>query len=114
MKYKIGGISESIAPVQNIFKSSILSNAAGIMLLHTHPSGNAEPSRQDLEITKKLVQAGKLMEIPLVDHVIIGCGTGNLYSFHSEDPEMFSGPYDSKYIDGILKNGQKPKTRNER
>lgn len=50
---------------------AILANAAAIILAHNHVSGNPEPSRDDLRITRQLVEAGKLMAIPLHDHVII-------------------------------------------
>lgn len=94
----IGSLSASLVPVQNVFKSSILSNAGSIMLLHNHPSGDVTPSREDLEITKRLVEAGKLMDIPVVDHVIIGAGSGIRYSFREDQPDLFYGSPDLHFI----------------
>ena len=70
----IGGISRTLVPVQNVFKAAILSNAAGIMLFHNHPSGSLTPSREDVLLTQRLVRAGQLMEIPVLDHIIVGGG----------------------------------------
>ncbi|KIU10062.1 DNA repair protein RadC [Bacillus subtilis] len=53
-------------------KSAILSNAASIIVGHNHPSGLTEPSKEDIEVTKRLVEAGKLMGIELLDHIIVG------------------------------------------
>ena len=50
----------------------ILANAAAIILCYNHPSGNVEPSREDIRITRQLVEAGKLMGVPVHDHVIVG------------------------------------------
>ncbi len=94
----IGGINESLVPVQNVFKSGILSNAGNIMLLHNHPSGEVTPSREDMNITKRLTEAGKLMNIPVLDHIIIGGGTGKIYSFREDYPELFDGRVDMTYI----------------
>ncbi len=55
-------------------KSAILSSAASIMVAHNHPSGETTPSREDVDVTKRLAEAGKLMSIELLDHLIIGEG----------------------------------------
>lgn len=81
----VGGIRECPVPVPNVFKSAILSNAASIILLHNHPSGNLTPSDEDLEVTKKLCMAGADLDIPIVDHLIVGGGDPwNYYSMQSE------------------------------
>ena len=59
----IGSINQSLAPFQNILKSGILSNCSNIMLIHNHPSGDNEPSREDIQLTKRLVEAAKLMDM---------------------------------------------------
>lgn len=59
----IGSINQSLAPIQNILKSGILSNCSNIMLMHNHPSGDNEPSREDIQLTKRLVEAAKLMDM---------------------------------------------------
>lgn len=94
----IGSIDQSMVPIQNVYKSSILSNAASIMLLHNHPSGDVSPSGPDFDVTKKLVEAGKLMGIPVIDHLIIGGMNGDIYSFRTENPELFTGAPDLEFI----------------
>lgn len=59
----IGSINQSLAPIQNILKSGILSNCSNIMLMHNYPSGDNEPSREDIQLTKRLVEAAKLMDM---------------------------------------------------
>lgn len=53
-------------------KSAILSNAASIMVGHNHPSGNSSPLREGVEVTKRLAEAGKIVGIDLLDHIIVG------------------------------------------
>ncbi len=67
----IGNLNSSIVHPREIFKIAIENNSASIILLHNHPSGNAEPSNEDVQITKKLVETGKIMDIPIFDHLII-------------------------------------------
>ncbi len=86
----IGDINAAIAPVQNIFKSTILSNSARIMLMHNHPSGDLAPSTEDKALTKRVYQIGKLMNIPLVDHVIVAGGSGRACSLLENNPELFT------------------------
>ncbi len=71
----VGGLAASIVEPRQVFKVAILSNAAAVILCHNHPSGNVEPSREDLRITRQLVEAGKLMGVPVHDHIIIGQNT---------------------------------------
>ena len=66
-----GGLAASIVEPRAVFKQAILDNAAAVICLHNHPSGNPEPSREDIRITRQLVDAGKLMGIPVHDHLII-------------------------------------------
>ncbi|HPD60231.1 MAG TPA: JAB domain-containing protein [Thermodesulfobacteriota bacterium] len=68
----IGTISSCLVHPREVFKSAILSNAAAIVLFHNHPSGSENVSDDDLAITKKLVEAGNLLGIQVLDHVIIG------------------------------------------
>ncbi len=67
----VGNLNSSIVHPREVFKVAIDNNSANIILLHNHPSGNPEPSNEDLEITRKLVEAGKLMGISVFDHIII-------------------------------------------
>lgn len=66
-----GGLSASIVEPRQIFKTAILANAAAIIPAHNHPSGNPEPSREDIRITRQLCEAGQIMGIPVHDHLII-------------------------------------------
>lgn len=67
----VGGLSSSIVDPRQVFKTAILSNAAAIILAHQHPSGNPEPSQEDIKITRQLTEAGEIMDIPVHDHLII-------------------------------------------
>ncbi|NBC17455.1 MAG: DNA repair protein RadC [Bacteroidetes bacterium] len=66
-----GGLAASIVEPRAVFEQAVLDNAAAVICLHNHPSGNPEPSREDIRITRQLVEAGKLMSIPVHDHLII-------------------------------------------
>lgn len=68
----IGTVNATIAEPREIFKHAVLANAVGIILVHNHPSGDCTPSEEDTVITKRVNEAGKLLGIPLKDHVIIG------------------------------------------
>lgn len=68
----IGTVRESIVSPRELFLTALQEKAVQIMLIHNHPSGDPTPSRADLEITKKVQLLGTMMEIPLVDHIIIG------------------------------------------
>lgn len=87
----IGSINASLAPVQNILKSAMLSNCNNMMLLHNHPSGETEPSREDMQLTKRVSEAAKLMDMSIIDHLIVGGQNGDLYSIREHDPELFTG-----------------------
>jgi DNA repair protein RadC len=67
-----GILNSSLVHPREVFKSAILESAASIILLHNHPSGEAEPSQEDKNITRRLMEAGKLLDIPVLDHIIIG------------------------------------------
>ncbi|MEE1227331.1 MAG: JAB domain-containing protein [Lachnospiraceae bacterium] len=98
----MGTVNSAAVPVQNVFKSAILSNANSIMLLHNHPSGNVEPSADDRRITKRLMEAGKLMGIPLTDHIIVGTGGMNWYSFYTEQAYLFQGEPDYEFLSDMI------------
>jgi DNA repair protein RadC len=67
----IGNLNSSIVHPREVFKVAIDNSSASIILIHNHPSGNPEPSNEDIRITKKIVETGKIMEIPVFDHLII-------------------------------------------
>jgi DNA repair protein RadC len=66
-----GGISGTVIDVRQIFQAAIKSNCSSIIACHNHPSGNRQPSDADIQITKKLTDAGKVMDIKLLDHLIV-------------------------------------------
>jgi DNA repair protein RadC len=67
----IGNLNSSVVHPREVFKVAIDNSSASIILIHNHPSGNPEPSNEDIRITKKIVETGKIMEIPVFDHLII-------------------------------------------
>lgn len=68
----IGSLNESVIHPREIFQIALNENAAALILIHNHPSGNPKPSKEDIEITKELVEAGDILGIPVLDHIIIG------------------------------------------
>lgn len=68
----IGNLNSSLVHPRELFKSSIRKSAAALILAHNHPSGDPSPSREDIEITKRLAEAGKIIGIEVLDHIIIG------------------------------------------
>lgn len=79
----IGTVDACLAAGRELFKAAILCNAAGILMVHNHPSGSAIPSKEDEEISRRFYQAGKLLGIGLLDHVIYG-DREHYYSFRQE------------------------------
>jgi DNA repair protein RadC len=67
-----GGVSGTVADPKIIFKSALEHYASSIVLVHNHPSGNLKPSQSDINLTQKMKEAGKLLEIPVLDHLIFG------------------------------------------
>ena len=68
----IGSLNASIVHPREVMKPAILSNAASILCGHNHPSGQAEPSQEDIHVTRRLKEAGELMGIELLDHIVMG------------------------------------------
>ncbi len=68
----VGSLSASIVHPREVFKGLLLNNAAAMLCLHNHPSGDPEPSREDIEITRRLKDGADLLGIRLLDHIIIG------------------------------------------
>ena len=73
----VGTINASLVHQREIFKTAINNNAVSIILLHNHPSGNTEPSSEDINVTRKIIEAGKILDVKVFDHIIIG---GNKYT----------------------------------
>jgi DNA repair protein RadC len=70
----VGAINTSAITVREMYKSAILCNAAAVIAAHNHPSGDPTPSPEDLELTRKLIDAGELLDIDFLDHLILGEG----------------------------------------
>ena len=68
----IGTINSASAHPREVFKIAILANSASIIIAHNHPSGDPSPGREDIELTKNIVDAGKILGIEVLDHVVIG------------------------------------------
>ena len=67
-----GTKTSSIVSPAEVFKRALLNNATSVIVAHNHPSGNPNPSQADIDITKQLQEAGKILDIKLLDHIIIG------------------------------------------
>lgn len=76
----IGASNYCPASIPGIFKAALLSNSVNILLAHNHPSGDCTPSKEDILLTGRVLEAGKLLGISLIDHIILGEG-GSFYSF---------------------------------
>jgi DNA repair protein RadC len=67
----IGSLNASIVHPREVFQPAVLASAAAVVLVHNHPSGDCEPSEEDLSITKRLVEVGELLGITVLDHVVV-------------------------------------------
>lgn len=79
-----GGQSSTVIDVREIIRRALYDKATGIILIHNHPSDNVSPSSDDIEITKKIKEACKLVDIRFLDHLIIGKSAGKYFSFTDE------------------------------
>jgi DNA repair protein RadC len=73
-RVSVGSLNQSVVHVREVMKSVLISSAAAIILIHNHPSGDPSPSPEDMTITRRLKEAGELIGIPVLDHIIIGDG----------------------------------------
>jgi len=74
-----GTVNASLVNPREIFQKALLCNAVNLILVHNHPSGDVTPSKQDMDITKQVKDAGSLLGVPMLDHIIVGDG---YFSFH--------------------------------
>lgn len=79
----VGTLNSSLVHPREVFKTAILSNSSSIFIVHNHPSGNTNPSNADYKITEKLIDCGKILDINILDHIIIG-HEHNYLSFREE------------------------------
>ncbi len=75
----MGTLNQTIVDAPTVFKAALLANAAALICLHCHPSGDPTPSAEDIKLTRTLIQAGQILGIGVLDHVILG-GTGRFQS----------------------------------
>ncbi len=80
-----GSLNSSTVRIGELFKEAIRMNAASIILIHNHPSGDPSPSPEDINLTRAAVQAGKLLDIEVLDHIIIGYGPGKYSSLKKKE-----------------------------
>ena len=78
----IGGLSGTVADPKVIYQSALLTNSSSLILVHNHPSDATKPSQNDIDLTKKIKSAGKLLDIDCLDHLILGWDS--YYSFADE------------------------------
>lgn len=79
----VGTLNASMVSPREVFKSAILSNAAAFIAVHNHPSGNKTPSEEDKDVTERLAECGRMMDIRMLDHIIVAGETGEISSFKS-------------------------------
>jgi len=84
----IGTLNQSLVHPREVFRTAILRSAESIVIAHQHPSGDANPSREDMVVTERLVKAGRIIGIEVVDHVVVG-DAGRFVSIRSLRPEIF-------------------------
>lgn len=89
----MGALNQTLAHPRELFKSSILSNAANMIIIHNHPSGTLTPSKEDTILTDRMIQLCKMLGIPLLDHIIVGSDNSKYFSFKEKD--MMTNPYHS-------------------
>lgn len=85
----VGTINGALAEPREMVKSSILSNAANVIMVHNHPSGSIEPSETDISLTNRMIEVFTLVGIPLLDHVIVGGDNKSFYSMHEKGKVVF-------------------------
>ena len=79
-----GGLVGTVADSRMIFQAALLANATSVILSHNHPSCEVQPSQQDVDLTKKIKEGGKILEIKVIDHIIISGELDKYYSFADE------------------------------
>lgn len=68
----IGTVNMSVVGPREVFREAVRENAAGVIVAHNHPSGDPEPSPEDIQVTQRLAEVGETLDIPLLDHIIVG------------------------------------------
>jgi DNA repair protein RadC len=88
----LGILNSSLVHPREVFRQAIANSANSIIIAHNHPSGETNPSHEDTVITKRLTKCGKLLDIPIMDHIIIGnISPNNYYSYREMMPDVVCG-----------------------
>lgn len=77
LRCHVGSLNASLVHPREVFKSAILNNAASVIVAHQHPSDDITPSKEDINVTKRLVEAGKLLDIEVLDHLVVNSDKGS-------------------------------------
>ena len=80
----VGTLNASLISPREVFKSSILSNAASFIAVHNHPSGSNTPSQEDKDVTRRLMECGDVLDIRMLDHIIVAGETGEMFSMKAD------------------------------
>ena len=107
----MGGLQFSIVEPRELLKASILSNAARLVMVHNHPSGDVTPSRDDIRITDRIARVCDMVGIPLLDHVIVGGDSRSYFSFSEKGMVRYEEPIRYKTEINELKLGKMTERR---
>ena len=91
----MGTVNYSLVVARDIFREGVKCNATSMILIHNHPGGSIEPSLEDCELTEKIIKLGHLMEIPVMEHMIIG--NNRYYSFREYRGDLFAKKINNYY-----------------
>lgn len=112
----IGALNQSIANPREMLKASILSNAANMILIHNHPSGNLQPSKEDISVTDRMIKLTGLVGITLLDHIIIGGNNIEYFSMREKkllrhERECYEQDYNNLKFEGSVMVAEKERSR---
>ena len=105
----IGSVNASLVTGRELYKTAILSNAAGMIMLHNHPSSDLQMSKMDRDVTEKMMYASLLLDIAFYDHIIVAGGTGETFSMRENVPELFEPSHYAHLISRVA-DGVKEET----
>ena len=105
----IGSVNASLVTGRELYKTAILSNAAGMIMLHNHPSSDLQMSVSDRNVTEKMMYASLLLDIAFYDHIIVAGGTGKTFSIRKNVPELFEPSHYAHLISHVA-DGVKEET----
>lgn len=105
----IGSVNASLVTGRELYKTAILSNAAGMIMLHNHPSSDLQMSKMDRDVTEKMMYASLLLDIAFYDHIIVAGGTGETFSMRENAPELFEPSHYAHLISRVA-DGVKEET----